>query len=101
MTQLGLLQWTPPVAAPKASEQDQQLARVEGRIAEAVLEFCRLRLEAGGEFFSSDLAAFVMRRCGGAPDSASRVLRALRMSGQVQVKLLSRSQSHYQVEGVR
>lgn len=101
MTQLGLLQWTPPQPAPKASEQDQELARVEGRIAEVVLEFCRLRLETGGEFFSSDLAAYVMRKAGGAPDSASRILRALRVSGQVQVRLLSRSQSHYRVEGVR
>lgn len=101
MTQLGLLAGTPPKPAPKADEQTQQLARVEGRIAEAVLEFCRGRLREGGEFYSCDLAAFVMRKCGGAPDSASRVLRSLRFSGQVQVKLLSRADSHYRVDGVR
>lgn len=101
MTQMGLLEWSPPQASPRASEQDRELARVEGRIAEVVVEFCRLRLTAGGEFYGCDLSAFVMRHAGGAPDSASRVLRALRRSGQVQVALLSRSQSHFKVEGVR
>lgn len=98
--QLGLLAWTPPAPAPKASEQDRQLARVEGKIAESIIEFLRRRLAGAPEFHGAELAAHVQRECGGAPASAERIMRKLRSTGQVQVELVSRAGSLYRVLGV-
>ncbi|MEI8352410.1 MAG: hypothetical protein WCG36_08875 [bacterium] len=98
MTQLCLLEWTPPRAVPQASEQSRQLARVEGRIAEWVISFCMEHV--GREFYASELAGFVCEQSGGSPESGMRVLRALRRTGQVDVELVSRSASLYRVVGV-
>jgi hypothetical protein len=95
MTQPSLLDWRPPKVAPHATEQSRQLARVSGRIAEAVIAFCRTR--QGETFFVSDLASYVMARCGGAPASADRVLRALRKAGHVDVECIDRGASLYRV----
>lgn len=98
MTQLGLLEYRPPVLAPHASEQSRQLARVEGRIAEWVISFCMEYV--GRQFYASELAGFVAEQSGGSPESGMRVLRALRRTGQVDVELVSRTQSLYRVVGV-
>ena len=95
MTQLGLLEYRPPVLAPHASEQSRQLARVEGRIAEMVIAFCEEY--AGREFYASELSGFITEQCGGSPESGMRVMRALRRAGQVDVALVSRSASLYRV----
>jgi hypothetical protein len=93
MTQLGLLEYRAPVVAPRASPQSVQLARVEGRIAELVIAFCEEH--AGREFYASELSGFITEQAGGSPESGMRVMRALRRAGQVEVELLSRSESRY------
>lgn len=98
MTQLGLLEWTPPRAVPQASEQARHLARVEGRIAALVIEFCAGRV--GEEFHLSDLTGFVSSRAQVAPDSPRRILGQLRRAGVVDVELLDRGGSLYRVQGV-
>lgn len=95
MTQASLLDWTPPVVAPKASEQSKQLGRVSGRIAESVLAFCKLH--SGEVFRSAELSDYVVARCGGAPASADRVLRMLRKAGHVDVACIDRASSLYRV----
>jgi hypothetical protein len=101
--QPSLLTWTPPSVSPVASPQGVELARCEGKIAQTVLAFCRARLTPGirPEFHAQDLSDFVLRLCGGSPESPMRVMRALRRSGQVQVVNVDRSASLYRVEGVR
>lgn len=98
MSQLALLGWQPRVA-PRASEQDQQLARVGGRIADLVVAFCRQRV--GAEFHVAELLGHVERYEQVAPDSPRRILGQLRRAGQVDVELVSRSRSLYRVVGVR
>jgi hypothetical protein len=101
VTQLGLLTWTPPSVSPVASPQGVELARVEGRIAEAVVMFLRYRLVENPSFFAADLSRYVTERHGGSPESPLRIMRALRRSGQVQVVNVDRAASLYRVEGVR
>ena len=100
--QLGLLEWSPPDIAPRASEQSIQIARVAGRLADEILAWLRRRIENGApEFFAADLALHVQHKLGGSPESALRILRMLRKAGQADVELVSRSQSLYRVRGVR
>lgn len=87
-----------PSVAPKAPEQSQQLARVTGRIGEAVLSFCRSR--EGDTFRAAELAAYVLDQAGGAPASADRVLRQLRAQGHLDVELVDRAGSLYRVRHV-
>lgn len=85
-----------------AAEQERQLSRVAGRLSETILAWLRRRLEAGqAEFTAAELSEHVHVQLGGSPESAMRVLRALRVAGQVDVKLLSRPESRYLVKGVR
>jgi hypothetical protein len=93
MTQLGLLEYRSPVVSPHASPQSVQLARVEGRIAEMVIAFCEEH--AGREFYASELSGLITEQLGGSPESGMRVMRALRRAGQVDVELVSRSESRY------
>lgn len=88
MTPLSLLDWRP---SPRA-EQERHLSRVSGRIAGAILAFCRERV--GAEFYASELHAAV----GGAPASADRVLRMLRKEGRVAYVVVDRGRSLYRVE---
>lgn len=81
------------------SVQHPELQRVSGKIAQSVVAFCRLHV--GEEFHASDLADYVMARCGGSPSSADRVLRQLRSSGSITVELVSRSGSLYRCVGVK
>jgi hypothetical protein len=109
-TTLSLLDWQPPVAAPRAPEQPANLARVGGRIGPHVLGFCR-RLWAQHERFPrvatfqyfrpSDLVAFLAREgvtC--APASADRILRDLRRGGFVSYTVVNRAASLYRLDGI-
>lgn len=87
-----------PQAAPAASPQAKNLARVTGRIGSSVLRFCRARV--GKTFHAADLAGFVSADCGGAPGSGDRVMRQLRLQGVVDVELVDRAASLYRVVGV-
>jgi hypothetical protein len=90
-----------PVVAPTASEQSQELARCEGKLASAIMVWLEFRLSAGSPVFhASDLCSYVQTNLGGSPESGMRVMRALRAAGQVQVELESRSESRYRVEAV-
>lgn len=102
MTQLGLMEWTPPRPAPEATVQAQELARVEGRLGEFILGWCKARLD-GGEprFHLAELAEDVECQVEGAPDSPSRILRLLRQRGQVAYRVVSRRASLYEIEAVR
>ena len=95
MTQGSLLTWTPPQPSPRASEQGRELARVEGRIAESIIAWCRKH--EGSDFHLSAMTADVMAETLCAPDSPRRVLQQLRDSGQVQVDCLKRGRSYYRV----
>lgn len=68
--------------------------RVRGRIADAVIAFVR---EHPGQFHMSGLLAFVASRMGRfvAPDSPSRILRALAADGVVAYRVVSRRHSLY------
>jgi hypothetical protein len=101
VTQLGLLEWSPPVLPMIPSVQSEQMARVQGRIAETILAWLEYRALVAPVFHASDLCQYVVEQCGGSPESAMRVLRAMRRSGQVDVELLSRSESKYAVRAGR
>ena len=92
--QISLVEWRPN-PAPDASEQSRQLARVGGRIAELVLDFCRRHV--GEQFHLEELNGHVLAHELVAPDSPRRILGQLRRAGQVDVQLLNRSASLYRV----
>ena len=95
MTQASLLDWRPPTTSPTASEQSQQLARVEGRLAVAILEWCRAH--AGEDFHLAAITESVTGHIQAAPDSVRRILAQLRRAGHVQVELLDRRRSLYRL----
>ena len=95
MTQLSLIGYRPPVAAPKASEQDKQLTRVERGIARYVLDFCRANV--GQEFVVTQLQSYVTSRHGAAPASPDRILRSLRSRGVLEYEVVDRSRALYRV----
>lgn len=72
----------------------ENLERVSVRIAAAVKQFCREHRR----FHADDLRNYVTEATGiNAPASADRVLRDLRQKGQLNYRLLSRSESLYEV----
>ena len=79
-----------PVSAGK---QRRELARVHSAIGKAVIEFVRGR--AGREFTGAELDEAVRARCKANPGSALRIMRELRNANQIDVELVSRSQSLY------
>ena len=95
--QMSLLGWTPPVASPRASEQDLQAVRVGGRLDEAVLAWCRKNV---GEFYLGDFTSDVAACVGCAPDSPRRRLAALVKAGLVQARCVNKSRSLWRVDGV-
>jgi hypothetical protein len=97
MTQLPLLTRTGK-PAPR-TEQARQIGRVRERIADVVLAFLRERV--GGEFYVSELTAYVTERRGGAPGSPDRILRLLRQEGRCRYSNIDRAASLYRVEWVR
>jgi hypothetical protein len=76
--------------------QQENLDRVSQRIAPAVLAFCQsIGLK---EFFADDLRRYVRRMVGEvAPGSPDRVLRDLRRKGMIDYRVVSRSESLYQM----
>ncbi len=81
------------------SAQSTQLKRVNSRIGECVLEFCRLY--AGKDFHASDLSTWVSNRVNRvAPGSADRILRHLRSMGIVSYTVVSRGGSFYHIDSV-
>lgn len=94
MTGLPLFDWRP---APAATQQ-RELARVSGRIAEAIVAFCRARV--GETFHADDLRRYVAAEVQVAPGSADRILRLLRQSGRVSYRVEDRARSLYVVEAV-
>lgn len=99
---LSLFDWRPPAPTPKASTQVKELARVESRIGLFILQWCRAHLDAGERrFHLAELVEDVECQLGGAPDSASRILRQLRQQGHIAYRVISRSASLYELDGVR
>lgn len=82
-----------PSRMAERREQAQQIARVRGRIGQAVLDFARERGEAA--FGIEELQAFVRARCAVAPSSSDRILRDLRSRGELDYIVISRSRATY------
>ena len=81
------------------TEQAEQLERVTDRISSHVLAFVA-RVGAGNTFHAADLVEHVTAATGDeavAPDSPSRILRALRRKRTIDYKVESRSSSLYRV----
>jgi hypothetical protein len=95
MTQASLLDWQRPIAAPSASEQDKQAARVGGRIDQAIIRWCRLN--AGRELPLSEFTADIVSLVECAPDSPRRRLQALVQAGYVRAECVDRSRSMWRV----
>ncbi len=87
-----------PMPPPAVARQHEQLERVTSRIGALVLEFCEERIASGHrEFFAAELRAFIAGRTTTAPASPDRILRALRSSGQINYRVVSRSKSLYEL----
>lgn len=79
------------------SEQDRQLRRVTGSIAEHIQAFFDLRRD-GEEFHAVDLHGYVQSAAQIAPASADRVMREMRRLGQINYSVVNRRQSLYRKE---
>lgn len=97
MTQQPLLTWTPPQAAPRASEQGRQMVRVGKGLAPLILYW--LHIHQGETFHLADVTEAV--GAGRAPDSVRRIMGELRRKGFAEVVLLDRSRSLYECRAVR
>ena len=88
-----------PYAATKEPEQDVELKRVTGRLAESIELFFKALLP-GETFHAEQLHEFVTNRLGKfqSPESATRVMRSMRQAGQINYTLLNRRQSLYRKE---
>jgi hypothetical protein len=80
------------------TEQEQELQRVELRIAEVILFFCKWKKMHGfPEFHMAQLQTYVNMYAPSAPGSPDRVLRDLRKQGKVSYEVVSRSASLYRL----
>jgi hypothetical protein len=96
----SLLDWTRPVAAPDASVQSVEQARVEGTLAEPILAWCSIHEHQ--QFRMDDLTQAIKAHfpwC--APDSPRKILNVLKRAGRVEVECIDRSRSLYQLGSVR
>ena len=83
------------------SEQKKQLRRVTGKLSGAIVEFFD-GLEVGEEFHGPQLTKFVESKIAASvPDSATRVMRNLRLCGQINYENVNRTQSLYRKLEVR
>lgn len=74
---------------------DDDLRRVTNRIGDSVLTFCA----KAHRFRMGDLTEWVRRTVGEvAPDSPGRILRDLKRRGLVNYRLVSRSESLYEMQ---
>ena len=81
MTQLGLLQWTRPLASPSAPPGVQRAARAGGRVDSLIL--ATVRRHVGEELSLADLWREVDALVACAPDTPRRRLDALADQGLV------------------
>lgn len=86
-------------------EQREQLIRVGDAIADYVMEFCRdvysdVFTGTPPRFFMEELTSHVRSRQLVAPDSAGRILRALRKLGKVDYFIVNRRSSLYELRFV-
>lgn len=82
-------------AAKPETEQKRQLRRVTGKLSGAIVAFFET-LEDGQPFHGPDLTKFVESQIAASvPDSASRVMRNLRSTGQINYALVDRGNSLY------
>ena len=95
MTQGSLLDWSPPVAAPAASEQGRQIVRVESRLAQAIIRWAREHV--GQEFHLAAMTTAVTGHHQAAPDSVRRIASALTRAGHVEIVCVDRSRSLWKV----
>lgn len=79
---------------------DANLERVYGSIADIAFEFCALRWPHHAQFRMNDLSAFVAQRSSITRDSASRILRKLRLRGRIDYRVVSRRDSLYELTAV-
>jgi hypothetical protein len=77
-------------------KQDEELSRVTSAIGRAILEFARVNRT----FHAEDLRRAVSNVSVTAPASADRVLRDLRQRGLISYRVVSRTESLYEVESV-
>lgn len=76
--------------------QSLNLSRVNIKVAHLVTAFIRGR-GVGSHFHMEDLTKYVTDQETVAPDSPGRILRDLRSKGKLDYKVISRSQSLYQI----
>lgn len=77
------------------------LSRVEEKLDDTIMAFLGQRLRTGlTDFHMGDLVDFVQKRSAVAPDSASRILRSLRLRKLIDYTLLSRSDSLYRIRSI-
>lgn len=91
-----------PRARPPVSEQAAHLERVSDRIAGHVFAFVK-KIGVQRQFHMADLVRHVVSAMHPepiAPDSPSRILRALRRRGVLGYKVLSRRESLYLVTSI-
>lgn len=69
--------------------------RVKQAIRQPIIAFCNAH--AGRRFHMDDLTRYVRSHVPTAPDSAGRILRALRQEGVIDYRLVSRSASEYEI----
>lgn len=83
-------------------DQERELERVCASIGGEVLRFCRLRLHRGvPEFHLAELEEHLnLMGLKTTPGSGGRILRMLRRRGLLDYRVINRSQSLYQLEGV-
>jgi hypothetical protein len=87
-----------PPRRPRPASNAEHLQRVSSRIGASVMEFCRPRV--GQEFHMEQLVRHIRARLGIAPDSPSRILRALRQNKCLDYTVVNRRQSLYRVDRV-
>ena len=80
-------------------EQRESLERVEAKIGDVVLEFCRSRVELNArQFRMADLVDYVADRAQVAPSSPDRILRQLKKEGKVAYTVIDRAGSLYRID---
>ncbi|MCC6491525.1 MAG: hypothetical protein IT424_00720 [Pirellulales bacterium] len=74
---------------------------MSAQVGSHVVDFCKARSSTMPKFPLKDLRSYVAQRDAAvAPDSPSRILRALRDAGQVDYVVTSRPKSEYLIRGV-
>lgn len=81
-------------------EQQENIARVYSKIAATILAFFRL-IGLYGEFHVDELRVYVERHYPNtAPDSAGRIMRELRLHGDLDYEVVNRRASLYRITAI-